>query len=310
MTPKDSRSASALAKTLSEFSKNTIALSGLSTPARLASLSRQILSSIRRIEYVRHLNSLKLSAHRSDPASPIFDPLKAAVLEGRAGRHDEAIWLVFLGTHFGKHSQDGWRLTRDIYGAFNTRAPWSWAEISREPDLFRKWARNSLGALLSDGVSRRFSNHRKYESRKPGAIADVLLSYVELVNSYGDHRGWVYAAHRSVGQNASETFDYLYRDMKSVKRFGRLGTFDFLTMVGKLELMPIYPGIAYLDGATGPLRGARLLFDNDPTSTTSPATLENLLRSLDETLNVGKQVLEDSLCNWQKSPDSYVYFRG
>jgi hypothetical protein len=31
---------------------------------------------------------------------------------------------------------------------------------------------------------------------------------------------------------------------------------------------------------------------------------------LDPYLNVGKQVLEDSLCNWQKSPERYVYFKG
>jgi len=27
-------------------------------------------------------------------------------------------------------------------------------------------------------------------------------------------------------------------------------------------------------------------------------------------LNVGMQVLEDSLCNWQKSPRQFVHFRG
>jgi len=81
-------------------------------------------------------------------------------------------------------------------------------------------------------------------------------------------------------------------------------------MVGKLGLLPITPGKTYLDGATGPLRGARLLVDNNATSNTSIDRLESILKSLDLSLNVGKQVLEDSLCNWQKSPTRYIYFNG
>jgi hypothetical protein len=31
---------------------------------------------------------------------------------------------------------------------------------------------------------------------------------------------------------------------------------------------------------------------------------------LGDALGVGMQVMEDSLCNWQKSPEAYVPFRG
>ena len=41
--------------------------------------------------------------------------------------------------------------------------------------------------------------------------------------------------------------------MDTVQRFGRLGKFDFLTMLGKLGIAPIEPGITFLKGATGPL---------------------------------------------------------
>lgn len=301
---------SAIIKKITDFSANSRQLSGISTPSRIKTLAEQIISSLRRIEYVKTLDQRRIPADRQDPRSPLFDPLKAAVLLRNAGDLDEAIWIVFLGTHFGKHAVDGWRLSRDIYGAFGTRPNWTWSEITGNRAAFSTWTRRNLPGLLNDGVSRRFSNHRKYESRKPDAIESVLLSYVDTVTAHGDHRGWITTAHQKVGQNPVEAFDWLYNEMGTVHRFGRLGTFDFLTMIGKLDLFPIEPGFAYLQGATGPLRGARLLLDNNPTSNTSAQTLERVLADLDNHLGAGKQVLEDSLCNWQKSPDQYVYFKG
>ena len=48
--------------------------------------------------------------------------------------------------------------------------------------------------------------------------------------------------------------------MDALKRFGRTARFDYLTMVGKLGLANIAPGSPYMVGATGPLKGAALLF--------------------------------------------------
>jgi hypothetical protein len=44
----------------------------------------------------------------------------------------------------------------------------------------------------------------------------------------------------------------------------------------------------------------------------SQATISNWLDALEAHLELyfGMQVLEDSLCNWQKKPDNYVYFGG
>jgi hypothetical protein len=98
--------------------------------------------------------------------------------------------------------------------------------------------------------------------------------------------------------------------MASVRRFGRLAKFDFLTMLGKLGFAPIEPGSAYLGESTGPLRGARLLFTGSPDGEVSGRRLDENLAILDNKLSVGMQVLEDALCNWQKSPDRFVSFRG
>ncbi len=70
------------------------------------------------------------------------------------------------------------------------------------------------------------------------------------------------------------------------------------------------PGLAYLKGSTGPLRGARLLFGGAANARINPESLETWLAELDKELDVGMQVMEDSLCNWQKNPTTFVHFRG
>jgi len=105
-------------------------------------------------------------------------------------------------------------------------------------------------------------------------------------------------------------FDDLYNSMKAVISFGRTARFDFLTMVGKLGLANIEPGIPYLVDATGPLAGARLLFADDRDAKLHAGKLDDMVASLGAYLDVGMQVMEDSLCNWQKSPDRFIPFRG
>lgn len=77
-------------------------------------------------------------------------------------------------------------------------------------------------------------------------------------------------------------------------------------MVGKLGLARIEPPSTYMHGSTGPVKGARLLFGNHENA----VTLEQWLVELEAELKVGMQVLEDALCNWQKSPEKFKAFRG
>ena len=58
---------------------------------------------------------------------------------------------------------------------------------------------------------------------------------------------------RRMGNDPTVIFDELYRNM-SVVGFGRLGKFDYLSMLGRYNLAPISAGSAYLDNATGPIR--------------------------------------------------------
>jgi hypothetical protein len=111
------------------------------------------------------------------------------------------------------------------------------------------------------------------------------------------------------GNSAQSIFDYCYNSM-TVTHFGRLGKFDYLCLLGRLGLANMSPGSAYLVGATGPLAGARLLFGGRTDARLRAVALEGWLRDLDVVLDVGMQVMEDSLCNWQKSPRRFVHFRG
>ena len=123
----------------------------------------------------------------------------------------------------------------------------------------------------------------------------------------------VQEAQNKVGGDPRKTFDYLYRSMDDVISFGRTARFDYLTMIGKLGLATIEPGSTYMKDATGPLNGARLLFGGCKTAALSWLDLDAWLVQLEAELNVGMQgmqVLEDALCNWQKSPGHFEPFRG
>jgi hypothetical protein len=109
-----------------------------------------------------------------------------------------------------------------------------------------------------------------------------------------------------VANDPGQAFAKLYESMRTVRRFGRTARFDYLTMIGKLGLAEIAPASPYLVGATGPLKGARLLFG----IAGAAGRFDALTVELGNHLGVGMQVMEDSLCNWQKSPDTIKAFRG
>jgi hypothetical protein len=82
-------------------------------------------------------------------------------------------------------------------------------------------------------------------------------------------------------------------------------------MIGKVGLADIEPDSAYIaDNATGPARGGALLFGVPGKGAANVRHLDTLFIELDDTLHVGMQVIEDSLCNWQKSPSEFKAFRG
>lgn len=311
MRPKDIKRAAKIVDALTSFSNKKTNLPGLSSAIRIDCLVEQIIESLRRIEFIHAIRDQKHDQRRKDPTSSLFDPLRAAALFSQEGEHDQAFWLTFLATHFGKHVIDKWSLCAAFYGKLSAGEEWDWVSASAKDGEVQTWMKDNKFEL--DALPYRFSNHRKYVSLTTDGnrgTAAAIESYIRWVKNNGGHVELIRKTHRSVGQNPEAVFDSLYQQMDDVQQFGRLGKFDFLTMIGKLGLAPIEPGIPYLKGATGPLAGVRLLFQDDANGDTSAGELDVKLAELGKELGLGMQVMEDSLCNWQKSPDRFISFRG
>ncbi|WP_286196096.1 alpha-glutamyl/putrescinyl thymine pyrophosphorylase clade 3 protein [Pseudomonas fulva] len=300
-----------LSTKLDQALNNGLQLPGIRAIENKTALVEQLVESIRRVDYVSAIASRNISANRIDPDSNYFDPIRAAVLNAQVGNFEEASWLVFLATHFGKASRTGWLLTKDVYGALGAGFNWTWPLVSTQPLDMSQWIANNQAELRSGG--RKFGNHRKYETLDPSksnSTGEVIESYVNWVMQHGSHMNLFTNALAQSGGDPRVAFGILYKTMGAVKRFGRTGKFDYLTMIAKVGISTIVADSTYMAEATGPLRGARLLFGGATSANISAAELEQKIQQLDAVLGVGMQVLEDALCNWQKSPGNFVKFRG
>ncbi len=287
-------------------------LPGISHPNRREIYVLQLIDSIRRVKFIKTILERNIHESRVSGLSEMFDPIRASILYKRWGNIDEACWLVFLFVHFGKHSVSGYRYIREVYSALGTRDPWTFNNTKSDIQGFREWLNDHEGEI-SRGDRRGFGNHRKYQSlsayRRNGT-GDAIASYINWIEEYGGHSQLFNMAISSTDGSPEESFRWLYRTMRNVISFGRTARFDYLTMLGKLELAQIRPDSAYLHGATGPVEGASLMFQEARGERLAINELERRIGILAGHLCVGMQEMEDSLCNWQKSPDIYIRFHG
>jgi hypothetical protein len=309
MRPGDRELATRLEKRLLAHDQNVRPLPGIRESATRRAFLEQVVESIRRIRFVQTIRVRPPSAGRLDPNDHLFDPLKAAILHQRSGEIEEAFWLIFLFVHFGKNARGGWRLAREVYGRLGEGGCWNWVRVSSDTAGFRAWLHAHQAALKRGGVAGGFGNHRKFQSldaySRDGTGATVE-TYVEWVHPPRTHQALVEEAYERADGDRRRAFHSLYQSLNTVAGFGRLARFDYLTMIGKLGLAHIEPGSTYMQGASGPLKGARLLYGLDA----GAGVLDAWLLELDTEFDVGMQVLEDALCNWQKSPSEFIPFRG
>lgn len=296
---------------LSSFIAEECELPGISNPRNRAALLTQLVESVRRVKYPAVIRTQKHSPRRKDPNDEMFDPLKAALLHFSEANVDEAYWLVFLFTQFGRHRKGGYLFARSIYGRFGEDGRWDWASTSADPAGFRRWLHTNFGRLKA--LPTAFGNHRKYESLdaySDNGTGTTVETYVAWVKPPRLHQEIFDDAIAHAGGDGKQAFHALYESMDKVRRFGRTGRFDYLAMIGKLGFAAIEPGSAYLGSATGPVTGAKLLFGGSPIAKIPLAELDDRLIQLDAYLNVGMQAIEDAVCNWQKSPGFFKSFRG
>ena len=291
---------------LKEFHHEHMPLTGIVPFENTLSFVAQLIDSLQRVEYVHKIRARPISPLRIDPRSELFDPIRAAILMAANGQREEAFWLVFLGTHSGRNLRTEWLLARELYGAYEN-VPWTWARVAADPQAYSEWLEDNRAQFQG-----KFGNHRKYESLKQGrrGTGTVVRTYVDWVKRYGSHDKMIASALAEASGNLRLAFAMLYDSMAAVMSFGRTGRFDYLTMLAKVGLAAIDANSTYMNGATGPKKGARLLFDGQIDSKTGAQILEARVAALEEHLGVGMQVMEDAMCNWQKSPGRYLPFRG
>lgn len=305
LRPKDQPTYERLRRQLRELVPPLGALDGLADEGTVDSLAEQIVESMRRKEYLAYVREAQIEPASVEADSDLFDPMRAAVYHHRRSEFDEAFWMLFLFAHFGKHRTSRWYYAQQVYAGPGT--PWTWARVAEDLTGFRDWLELNHGRIKERSGSRGFGNHRKYESlagwSQTGTGA-VVASYVAWVGDSGSHRSRFPDAW---GDGPPTTFDELYRSMSAVKRLGRLGRFDYLTTGHRLGIISAEPARLYLPGSTGPLVGARLLF-NDYNATAT--VLDARATQLAQHLQIGTDTFEDALCNWNKSPGSFASFRG
>ena len=298
----------AIKNQLATHSQNVEALPGIGTVATLETLSLQIIASLRREEYFRIIQQRgPVLAYRANPNDARFEAELGAVYNLQAGDIDEASWLIFLMTAFGKPANTGWERLRDVYGMLGA-GTLDWQSVSAQPNLAETWL-----AANWQSVGGGPGSHRKYESMRPNTqrpIGAALTQYVNWINDGGGHANKFASLVQAAGNSPEAIFDHFYNELPC-RGFARLGKFDWVSMLARYGLVTATPGTAYLRGATGPLRGASLLFrDNVDAPNSAIDGLQDKLTRLDADLNVGMSVLEDSLCNWQKNPTNFVHFKG
>ncbi|MCC9178762.1 alpha-glutamyl/putrescinyl thymine pyrophosphorylase clade 3 protein [Arthrobacter sp. zg-Y750] len=291
-----------------EFERQEKRLPGISDPIVRSVLINQLIDSERRNQYFDHIVSRPIDSDTANPHNEHFNPLKAAVYHWRAGATDEAFWLVFQYVHFGKHRIAGWRYVKEVYGRLGEHPIWSWAEISANTPEFRLWLGENQDHLTRKDGPRGFGNHRKYASlshESPQGTASVFESYVDWIMTAQDHLHFFDSHCR--GRTPIDAFEALYVAMGTVTNFGRVGKFDYLMTLSRLRFLDIRPGHAYLDKATGPLAGAHLLIEGT-SSKPSAKSLSAVLIKFSQIVGVTPDVVEDAICNWQKSPDTFRSF--
>lgn len=287
---------------IDNFEKTHHPIPGLQSAVRKDAFVRQLIDSIRDIEVCGIISRTSYHESFTDPQQMNFNPLKGAKYYFDAGNLDEAIWLVFLAIYFGKARPGKWNFLKAFYGGINSNFVWDWRTITTKKTEFDNWIGQEINVIKRQG---KFGNHRKRESLNN--IVKSIETYFNWVGPSLSHQDLLDHAIRKKGKNPHDLFAFFYDTLSSVYRFGRMAKIDFLCMLGKLGIVLIEPGRPFINESTGPLAGARLIFGiHDKNDLESVST--DFANELGCPFSM--QIVEDAICNWQKSPTSYIRFTG
>ncbi|WP_296405613.1 hypothetical protein [Psychrobacter sp.] len=265
-------------------------------------LALQLLDRVKEDERVENLFKSDIHQEVSDPKSECFNPIKAIIFL-KDKHYDEACWLSFLLIYTDDSDESDWAFMRKLYGAegLGLKTALTWEVVNDAPHLLSDRLDELVTALAESHPKPKFGHHRAYESLKH--LPMVFTSYIGFIHEQGGHEAAFGLKDKSVDR--TDYFKTRYDLIRqNVYRFGRLSTFEFLCLLGKMRLADVEPNSCYIAEASGPKRGARLLF-----GMLSNEQLDEHAIGLANYLEVSYQQLEAALCHWQKSPNRFIKHR-
>ncbi len=261
-------------------------------------LSMQMIDSIRRISIYRAYYNQADKAESSElPYHHTSNPFKLCQRESLT--LDSKIWYIYIATYFGKSNKSGWNLFKkasfyedgnliDLDSIINNRE--EYFDYLRSLDFFEK---------------SNYSNHRKFTKK----ALDGDKGFLNSANYFLDN----------LSEFSSEEvieFDTVYKKALLIPNFGRMAAFDFTSSLCKCNLNVAPPISMYHKASTGPLKALKeLLIQSGTDNPTKKAQIrfgDNLLDWFvdNSDIEIVAQVLEDTICNWQKSPHIYRRYFG
>lgn len=208
------------------------------------------------------------------------------------------LWIVYLATYFGKSDKSSWTLFERA--AFDqNKSLITFEQIKADPDGYYQY-------LLSFNFFEncKYSNHRKFTAKNLLGDKGFFKSVQYIIDNIE-----IYTPEEKID------FHTMYQLSQRIPNFGRLAKFDFTSSLVKCGFNVKEPESMYAENSTGPLQGLKLLLNltNNENSKASQIRLsyelvEWFLQN-SEIFMVG-QVLEDSICNWQKDTTNYIRYRG
>ena len=264
-------------------------------------LALQLIESKEREAEIKKLLDSEIDPEVINPQSDKFDPIQA-IIYLKHSHYEEACWLSFLLIYTNDSEHTDWDFMRKLYSGagLNVAGSLTWQLLNDQPNMLNQRLETMTLSLAQSQPKPKFGHHRAYESLNHLPI--VFSSYIDFINEKGGHRALFKPKDKAIDK--IDYFKVLYSLIRqNIYRFGRLSTYEHLCLLGKLGLAEVEPDSCYIAEASGPKRGAKLLF-----GMLNNEQLDEHAVDLADYLQVGYQQLEAAICHWQKSPERFVKY--
>jgi hypothetical protein len=260
-------------------------------------LANQTSDSIRRIEIYEAYNKRAIQAvkekqdfcHTSNPF----------VLAQRSDLSlNNRLWIIYVATYFGKSNKSKWTLFERA--TFNKKKSiLLFDEIKLDLNKYFKYL-----SSFDFFENCNYSNHRKFTAKnllKKNGVFESMEYFTNNIDKY----------------SSVEKMDFhtMYKLSQKIPNFGRLAGFDFSSSLVKCSFNIEEPKSMYAEHSTGPLDAIGLILkltNNSASATSRKKLCTDLMQWFLDNSDIFMigQVLEDSICNWQKNTVNYIRYSG